>query len=142
MSLQRLAGAQFEKYLFKEFFWEFHFSNGICTVEYPSRLLNDKGIFISSKDHLQRYGHPEPINASVAINEILKGLRVKDVELSKKTLDLKIVFEKELVLELLRISTDYESWQINFSDGSSYLVSGYGELVSFPPRPSTSSGNG
>ena len=132
MSLQNLIGTQLSKCVHRGgSIWEFHFSNAICQVACSWRLLNDRFIIISSADHKQKYGRPDLINSAEAVHETLQGLTVKEVVFIERTLDLSIIFENDLELQFLRVAQGYEAWEIKFSDGEHYIVSGYGELVSF-----------
>lgn len=95
-----------------EFSWSFSFANG-ATVTTPSiwRALTDHGIAITSKDHLQQFGLPEPVDAAHRAASVLLG-EVTSAVLMPITGDLRISFSSGSCLELLNTSAGYEGWHL------------------------------
>ena len=62
-------------------------------------------------------------------SSLLAGAEVHDVELRDGTLDLLIDFDGERSLEIIPISSGYESWQFSAPNGMSVIAQGGGNLV-------------
>src|SRR3569833_1539408 len=84
-----------------EFGWTFGFGGGETSITSEAlwRVLTS-GIAVSSGDHQQRFGLPEPVDAGQRATSVLIG-QVTDEVLAPTTSDLRIVFASEAVLELL-----------------------------------------
>ncbi|MGO9483170.1 MAG: hypothetical protein ACLPX9_01100 [Rhodomicrobium sp.] len=80
------------------------------------RLLKDGKAQLSSFDHLQKYGLPEPINAISRLKAELEGERFVTVRIEEGTGDLQLDCGR-LRLQVFNF-TCYEIWEIAFPDGT------------------------
>ena len=89
--------------------WAFRFSSG-ATVSTQSiwRVLNDRGLMVTSEDHQQQFGLARPVNAGERATATLLG-SVSSVDLVPISSDLRIGFGSA-VLEFLNTSAGYEGW--------------------------------
>jgi len=119
-----------------EFGWTFGFDADDTTITSQSlwRVMTDR-IVLSSGDHLQRFGLPEPIDAGQYAASVLLG-QVIDVALMPATSDLRIVFPSNVILELLNTSAGYEGWHLAWRSGKRKTIElialGGGDLVIVP----------
>jgi hypothetical protein len=92
--------------------WTFRFSNNATvTTQSVWRALTDVGIAVTSEDHRQQFGLPEPVDARQRAEAILLG-KVMKAEAAPITGDLRISFGSGGVLELLNTSSGYEGWHL------------------------------
>jgi hypothetical protein len=97
--------------------WSFRFSNGASvTTQSIWRALTAHGIAITSEDHHQRFGLPEPVDAAQRAASTLLG-EVTQVTLAPVTSDLRISFDSETTLEFLNTSCGYEGWHLVAREG-------------------------
>jgi len=109
--------------------WLFSFEPGIgIGVECPWRLLQDGHVTISSEDHLQQYGLPAPLDAVATASGLLGPCPVSHVEVRDGTADLILEFGGSLRLEVLPISSGYESWSVSTPSGFQVIAQGGGQL--------------
>jgi hypothetical protein len=118
-----------------EFGWTFRFSNGArITTQSIWRALTAQGIAVTSEDHQQRFGLPEPVDAGQRAISTLTG-QVNATALVSITGDLRVSFESGCSLEFLNTSTGYEGWQLAGLDGKgkafNIIALGGGELAIF-----------
>ena len=98
--------------------WAFRFSNGASvTTQTLWRLSVGESIAVTSEDHSQKFGLPEPVDAGERVTSLLfdaaGGATVQAV-----TADLRITFGHLTTLEFLNTSSGYEAWEFNSgSDG-------------------------
>ncbi len=106
---RRLAGVEW----FTPDFWRFRFDDGSrIDVECPWRLIHGLRIALSSEDHGQVYGLGVPIDAASRCESLLAGLPVRQAEVRDDTRDILIHFDDHRRLEILPISSGYESWNL------------------------------
>ena len=100
-----------------EFGWTFRFSNG-ATIATQSiwRVLTATGIAVTSEDHQQKFGLPEPVDAGVRASSDLTG-DVVDAALVPITGDLRISFASASKLEFFNTSMGYEGWHLICRNG-------------------------
>ena len=58
-----------------------------------------------------------PIDAEAKMRELLLGRTVASVEVNSASADLRIQFDNGIVLEIVNLSSGYESWTLNQNDG-------------------------
>jgi hypothetical protein len=92
-------------------------ANSACLTAEYWRLLEGGKATISSFDHRQKYGLPEPIDAIKRLQELLRGKLVLSAALDHSTGDLLFEFEGMACLQVFNF-TGYEIWEIRFSDGT------------------------
>ncbi|OGU19937.1 MAG: hypothetical protein A2580_02910 [Hydrogenophilales bacterium RIFOXYD1_FULL_62_11] len=109
--------------------WSFSFEPGIgIGVECPWRLLQDGRVAISSEDHLQQYGLPAPLDAAAVASDRLSSRSVTRVEVRDGTADLILELGGSLRLEIIPISSGYESWGVSTPSGFQVVAQGGGQL--------------
>jgi hypothetical protein len=114
--LEKMTLSRAEK--FPNDLWLFHFGDAVhLSVESPWRVLSDNSILLARDDDGQAFGMASPINAEAKVHELLVGRAVNSVEVNSVSSDLRIQFDDRLVLEVLNLSSGYESWTLNHNDG-------------------------
>ena len=102
------------------------FANGTEVRISYWRLIKDGRAFMSSFDHLQKYGLPAPIDAITTLRTELDNSQCTAVQLDGETGDLILHFSVKLKLQIFNF-TGYEIWEISFPDGtgqySNYVLS-------------------
>ncbi len=94
----------------------------------PWRLIRHGGIAVSSDDHLQKFGLPAPIDAAERATSLLADSTVERVELREGTADLFVYFQDDCRLEIIPLSSGYESWQVSTPSGKRVIAQGGGQL--------------
>ncbi len=113
-----------------EFSWSFVFGGaGILTVEGPWRVRSAGAIVLSSLDHQQKLGLPEPVDAQLNARQKILGKLVRDISAYDGKGDLTVRFEDDFVLEVFNLSTGYEAWQISKPQEATLISMGGGKLV-------------
>ena len=128
-----MVGGKIEEVRFNEpTQWVFAFDRqaGIG-AECPWRLLKDGRALISSEDHQQRYGLPAPLDSAAEAQLALRAQTVTDVEIRDGTADLILQFTGGLRLEVIPISSGYESWGVTSPAGLRVIAQGGGQLCGF-----------
>jgi len=81
------------------------------------RLLRHGLSVLSSFDHQQKYGLPQPVDAHADLEKALQGQEVVEARLDRQTGDLLFAFSGRTHLQVFNL-TGYEIWEIMFSDGT------------------------
>src|SRR5712691_600922 len=116
----------------KDYTWFFIFGDSLhVDTESPWRLVTADGIAVTSEDHKQQFGLPEPVDAAERVTSQLATLQVQSVACDAKTGDFFISFAERLYLHFLQMSCGYESWRITTTRGQSICMGG-GEIAFFP----------
>ena len=100
-------------------------------TESPWRVLKDGHVAVSSEDHLQQYGLPAPIDAALATTSMFESLVITFVEVREGTADLCIEFTDQVRLEIIPISSGYESWIVTTPTSFQVIAQGGGKLSGF-----------
>ncbi|MEZ5680626.1 MAG: hypothetical protein R3E14_04945 [Erythrobacter sp.] len=87
------------------------------------RLVGSNHILVTSEDHQQQFGLPQPIDAAAKFNDALAMARVTGVDVSPVTGDLLISFPNYR-LEVITCSMGYETWSIGRQDSYETLFVG------------------
>ncbi len=114
--------------------WRFGFgADGLIQADCPWRLVREGRIALSSEDHGHQYGLTQPVDATVACQSQLGGLAVVAVAVRGETCDLLITFATEARLELIPLSSGYESWHVFGPEGRHIVALGGGGLTGWGP---------
>ena len=70
----------------------------------------------------QQFGLNNKINAVSKAKKLLSDSLIKNVKLLKNTSDLTIIFSSGIILEIITISSGYESWQLYTPSGISFYA--------------------
>jgi hypothetical protein len=92
------------------------FSNGARLRAGYWRLIANGRVALSSFDHEQKYGLPEPIDARKSLHKALDGRTCLDVRLDTETADILLMFADGTRLQVFRL-TGYEDWEFSFPGG-------------------------
>lgn len=114
--------------------WFFRFT-GEITVATESlwRLLEKGRIVVTSEDHGQQFGLPEPVDAAERVAGSTVHRTVEAAGISPSSGDLTIEFSGRAHLQLLQTSSGYESWRLSVQ-GSETICTGGGDIAHFPKR--------
>lgn len=111
--------------------WCFGFSgDSVIVTESAWRLIVDGRIAVSSEDHGHPFGRPEPVDAASSAQWVV-GQKVEAASISECTGDLTVEFSGKTQLQLLQVSSGYESWRLRTSGGET-ICTGGGTLVHSP----------
>ena len=115
-----------------DYTWVFAFDSGVAiSSDADWRLVMDGRVRASSHDHGHVFGLPAPFDAVEKLQSSLVGCAVESAAIVADTGDLRLEFGRSVRLELLQLSTGYESWGLSTPQGRIICVGG-GELVHFP----------
>ena len=114
--------------------WRFGFGpEAEVRVECPWRIVRDGGIRLSSEDNGHRYGLPQPVDAEADCRTAIGGSVVTAVAARDETRDLVIWFGGGARLEVVPLSSGYESWQAGGPGRSLVVAQGGGSLAVWGP---------
>jgi len=114
--------------------WRFRFgSDAEVRSECPWRIIRDGGIVLSSEDHGHQFGQPAPVDAEAECRVVIGGAMVRSVKVRSESRDLVVEFGPGLRLELVPLSSGYESWQVRGPRGLDITAIGGGELAVWSP---------
>jgi hypothetical protein len=118
--------------LFAPASWSFRFDEGVgIRAETAWRFIDGGHIALSSEDHGQHYGLPSPIDVEFQCRTRIAPLKIQSATVREDTRDIVIIFESGARLEILPISSGYESWEIAAPDGTQTVAQGGGNLVTW-----------
>jgi len=127
-----LIGRQLLSLEKKDFSWFFAFGPGVTlTTESPWRLLDQGRIVVSSEDHGHQFGLPAPVDAGLRVLSRAAGRTVEAASVASDSGDLILQFSGHVFLELLQLSSGYESWRL-LVNGSESICMGGGSIEHFP----------
>ena len=113
--------------------WRFLIGTNVwIAAECPWRIVRDGRIALSSVDHGQIFGLPAPIDAAAAATSLFASGSISAAHLREGTADLLIDFEGNLRLEIIPLSSGYESFEWADPSGDCFFVQGGGNIVRFP----------
>lgn len=112
--------------------WRFEFGpEAEVRSECPWRVIRE-GIVLSNEDHGHRYGLPAPVDAEAECRSLI-GATVFSAQVREGSRDLVIGFGPGLRLELVPLSSGYESWQVTGPHRLHIIALGGGELAIWGP---------
>lgn len=132
--IKPLIGSQLMSVDKIDYSWFFRFA-GDFTVATESlwRFIDEGRIVVTSEDHGQRFGLPGPVNAAAAVLSSIVDRKVEVAGISESSGDLTIEFNGRAELQLLQMSSGYESWRLS-AQGTETICTGGGKIVHFPRR--------
>lgn len=93
--------------------WQCHLSNGgVISTESLWRFISKGRLLLTSEDHHQQFGLPQPIDAESALHIYTQGKRILSAHADAMTSDLHIEIDGVGRLEILATSSGYENWKI------------------------------
>jgi hypothetical protein len=109
--------------------WTFWFGDkGHISVQCPWRILENGRIVCSIEDHRQQYGLPAPIDAAAGATGLLSSADVVRARLREGTSDILVEFSGHLLLEIIPMSSGYESWNLTDPFGTEFFAQGGGQI--------------
>ena len=128
--LQTLVGHPIRSVEKKDYSWFFVFTDGaIIVTETSWRFVTPDGIFVTSEDHEQQFGLPQPVDAGQRLMSRAAALLVTAVSIHPTTGDLTVNFA-DSELQFLQMSCGYEAWRLNLGDTET-ICTGGGQLAYF-----------
>ncbi len=113
----------------KNYTWLFVFSADVSiATESAWRVIERHRIVVGSEDHDQRFGRPSPVNAGNEVLTRAQGGIVEAVSVAADTGDLTISFSTTTYLQLLQLSSGYESWRL-VANGQQTVCTGGGSIA-------------
>ena len=92
------------------------------------RLIGKTHVLATSEDDGHQFGLPAPLDVEEKANAILARKVIQEIDLDRRTGDLRLGFDDSLVLEIITTSMGYETWQVWKSDDL-FAVGANGGLV-------------
>ncbi len=124
-----IIGYRFQSLIKREFDWIIRFENDVTlVVGCLWRLIVAGRVKLTSEDHGQQFGLPEPIDAAVGVNSCLAGTTVQSISLVEGLFDLEFKFESGDSFQVIPDSSGYEAWELNGND-STFVAVGGGEIA-------------
>lgn len=113
-----------------DYTWGFSFGDDVSVwTEAAWRLIIEDHIAVTSEDHGQLFGLREPVDAGSSLLSRTIGFTVEAASIY--TGDLVIDFGGQVQLQLLQLSSGYESWRFSIQ-GVETICMGGGEIAHFP----------
>ena|ERR1039457_3424515 len=131
-NLQTFVGAPLQCVEKLDYSWVFRFGEPLLIMtESPWRLVTPEKIIVAADDHGQKFGLPQPVDASECVLSRLATLGVRSVSVDDLTGDLLLYFSDRVYLQFLQLSAGYESWRAHTGNGET-ICTGGGGLVFVP----------
>jgi hypothetical protein len=127
-----LIGRQLLSVEKKDYTWFFGFGTDVSlATESPWRLIDQNRIVVSSADHDQKFGLPVAVDAAQEVMSRVARRTVESAVVAADSGDLTVQFAGRICLQLLQLSSGYESWRLWAEGGESICVGG-GGIVRVP----------
>ena len=115
-----------------DYTWFFGFGTGVTlATESPWRFIEQGRIVASSEDHGHQFGLPAPTDAAREVMSRAAGRTVEAAPVASDSGDLMVMFPGRAYLQLLQLSSGYESWRLS-ADGSESICMGGGNIAHLP----------
>jgi hypothetical protein len=113
--------------------WRFRFDDDSeIRPACPWRLIRSGSIALTSEDHGHVFGLGVPVDAAARCQALLGELKVRRAEVRDDTRDIVLDFDDGTRLEIVPLSSGYESWDIIEPSGRRTFAQGGGNLVTWP----------
>ncbi len=114
----------------KDSTWFFRFDcGGTIYAESVWRLVTPETVVVTSADHGQLFGLPEPVDAEKLINSTLREIGVASYSCVGPHCDLIILFENQARLQFFNMSCGYESWRAQHKESEVICMGGGGVTI-------------
>ncbi len=114
----------------KDYSWFFVFAEQTSIVtESPWRFIVPESIVVTSEDHGQPFGLPQPVDAARGVLSRTGSLLVTAASIHPTTGDLTERLG-DLELQFLQMSSGYEAWRL-FHQGTEIICTGGGDITYF-----------
>lgn len=112
----------------------FEFGSGVLHVECLWRIVAGGRLVLTSQDHEQQFGLPNPRDVYAVAESLLKGRCALALRVREETADLRVDFDGNFLLEVLADSSGYEPWQFT-APGVHLVALGGGGIADFSTVP-------
>ena len=107
------------------FFWVISFSSGgSISTDSDWRILSADCMVVSSVDHAQSFGLPEPLDSGALASSATRMATVSAVYVADSAPDLELSLDSGLRFQVLAVSRGYECWQVADPSGVVVVVDG------------------
>lgn len=108
--------------------WKFRFSSGAeITSECLWRIFASDRICVTSEDHGQHFGLPEPVDACAQLRAMCAA-KIESIVLPRGTSDLTLRFRDAAELQFIATSGGYEAWQLRHPRAGLFVAQGGGTV--------------
>lgn len=112
--------------------WTLKFKNGAEFSNFSiCRIIKENQLIASTKDHGEWFGLNEPYNAETELNSLVSSSVVIEVSYGSSGNDLVFSMSNGIIIEILSVSTGYESWECRSAEGALYIATGSGRINEF-----------
>ncbi len=113
-----------------DYTWFFRFTGDITIgTESHWRLMIKERMVVTSEDHSQPFGLPEPVDAAKIVRAKIGRHTIESATISASTGDLVIELSGHAQLQLLQLSSGYESWQLYVNCNEAGISSAVGTVT-------------
>ncbi|WP_049630996.1 hypothetical protein [Cellvibrio sp. pealriver] len=132
MELEKLIGKTAKLSFLAPSTWTLAFG---CGAEFSNfsicRISKEKQLLACTKDHDQWFGLKEPYDAEKEINNHISNGVITGASFGLSSNDIVLSMSTGIVIEILSISTGYETWEYRCAEGILYVASGAGNVNEF-----------
>jgi hypothetical protein len=133
-SCDALTGQQLLSVEKADYTWSFVFSGNVSVAtESPWRLIAEGRVVVTSEDDGQQFGLSEGVDAASCAHAVIGGRTVETAAIDPPSGGLTIEFNRRARLQLLQMSSGYESWRLS-APGGEIICTGGGEITHFPSQ--------
>ena len=126
-NLQTFVGASLRSVEKRDYSWVFRFGEPLLIMtESAWRLVTSEKVVVAADDDGQKFGLPQPVDASECVLSRLATLAIKSASVDDLTGDLLLYFSDSIYLQFLQLSAGYESWRAFTSLGETICTGGGG----------------
>ena len=112
--------------------WTLQFNSGAELSNFSlCRIIKEKQLLACTTDQGEWFGLGEPYSAETEMNNLISNGVVSEVSHGSCGNDLVFSFNNGISIEILSISTGYETWEYRTQEGSLYVAMGSGNINEF-----------
>ena len=113
----------------KDYSWFFSFSGSVSvSTQSLWRVIKEDRLVVSSEDDGHQFGLSEPVDGASRMQSLIVGRTVEAAAIDPSSGDLTIAFDGRTRLQLLQMSSGYESWTLS-APGYEIICTGGGALL-------------
>lgn len=132
METEKLVGNTAKFSFLEPITWVLKFKNGAEFSNFSlCRIIKENQLIASTKDHGEWFGLNEPYNAEAELNSLVSNSVVIDVFYGSTGSDIIFSMSNGITIEILSVSTGYESWEYRTQEGVLYVATGSGKISEF-----------
>jgi hypothetical protein len=132
MEIEKLIGNTAQFSFLEPRTWKLEFSGGAEFSNFSlCRIVRAKKLLTCTTDHEQWFGLKEPYNAETEMNNLISNSIVTEASYGSSGNDVALSMSNGIIVEILSISTGYETWEYRSAEGVLYVATGSGEINEF-----------